>query len=985
MIQDYKQYYTSSLFNIKNNIDFSQKTTFINVFTNEDLKIFNKINDKIVIYNNEFHFFNYLNNINKVIQSNIKIYSDNTKIREYLLKNRCNPKFIDKDKYESTIIINSYSPTETDLTNSIDSCLKQENVIIKIIIVTIEDDITNEIIKKNYSSNNNITVIVVKKNDHPGKGPKGIYYQLNQAYSKINTRFVSYFSSNDIMYSTKIINEINCLLNNKAIFCFSKYISIFPDTNEKQTYNYKNIMNYENLLKGNYINDCATIDISKLDKKIEFNYEKYGNTCYWHLWLSLLQKYGEKYMCYNDNIEWEYIRDKTKSQSINRQKSINKTELYYNQIEFMLSEFKNNIKPNSVYKYNLCNQKFWWWNDITNKKKVELTVALPALNADKIIWLALESLKNQININFAWELIVFEEEGVSKKIVQSYQGLLPGCVRIIYKTITKDDAFYKIEDIQENKCTSYYTLLEKWINIAKISDKNSKIFVKHAVDCYSSPKRLYIHYEHFKNDMCYYSTQPKGYFYNIKTDQWLLYDGYKLEPISFTDNNKWIRLSIKNINNPNIIIRGCHLNMALRTNIMKMISFSEKPKRSGLDAYILNNISKIINIRTDQKKIIFLDDEIDTNNWKYSLDTDGYNNISSRQSNYYNKDKVNKNNWYIPFEYKPENNTPEYIIDRLKNINKKKCNQFLNINENYFNNKLINSLKLINYNNNTKPIIIWGGNMRNLDNNIIKMHKSNIIIIWTGTDAYYEINMETEIVKNFINKNFDKQKIIHIAMSNSIYIRLKHLFPNYIIIKKTISFIDNYNDYEITKKGDSVYVYLGISTYRKQIVYGYQLIKQIILSNPNITFYISTNKNDYELYMKNPKLNIDVYNFLKNKNVIFNSYSNKDLINIYKKCFIGLRLTNNDGNANTIQELGLMGIRCIHIDNIFPNVITYDKEDKIWDINISENERINICKKYYENINSLINKEKKEINNINYNIRNKMINFINLNKGSIYI
>jgi hypothetical protein len=95
-MKEYKQYYTSSIFNIENKIDISQKTTFINIFTNEDLEIFNKINDKIAIYNNEFHFFNYLNNINKVIQSNIKIYSDNTKIREYLFKNGCNPKFIEK-------------------------------------------------------------------------------------------------------------------------------------------------------------------------------------------------------------------------------------------------------------------------------------------------------------------------------------------------------------------------------------------------------------------------------------------------------------------------------------------------------------------------------------------------------------------------------------------------------------------------------------------------------------------------------------------------------------------------------------------------------------------------------------------------------------------------------------------------------------------------------------------------------------------------
>ena len=826
MKQDYKQYYTCSLFNIKNNIDFSQKTIFINIFTNEDLEVFNKINDKIVIYNNELHFFNYLNIVNKVIQSKITIYSDNTKIRQYLFKNGCNSRFIDKDKYESTIIINSYSPTETDLINSINSCLKQENVIIKIIIVTIEDDITIKIVNDNYSSNNNITVIVVKKKDNPGKGPKGIYYQLNQAFLDIKTRFVSYFSSNDIMYPTKIMNELNCLLNNDAIFCFSKYVSIFPDTNEKQPYNYKNIMNYENLLKGNYVNDCATIDISKLDKKIEFNYEKYGNTCYWHLWLSLLQKYGEKCMYYNNNIEWEYICDKTKSQAIDRKKNINKTELYYNQIEFMLSEFKNNIKPNSVYKYNLSNQKFWWWNDITNKKPVELTIALPALNANQIIWLALESLKNQTNINFAWELIVFEEEGISKEIVQSYKGLLPGCVRIIYKTITKDDAFYKIEDIQENKCTSYYTLLEKWINIAKISDKNSKIFVKHSVDCYSSPKRLYIHYEHFKNDMCYYSTQPKGYFYNMSEDKWLLYDGYKLEP--------------------NNIIKGCHLNIALRTNIMKLIDLPEKQKQNGLNGYILYNVIKIINIKPEEIKIIFTDNEIDSENWKYSLCIDGYNNISLLRKKLYSDDNYNSH-----FIQMPNYKLNDIHINILNNIYKNNYKKMLNIIKNSNNNIETDDyfiLKKNNLNNNVKVTvglpalnsskIIWLAleslKLQNIDDNW------ELIVIEENNESRDLVKKYFKLFKNcvkiiYINidsKHFNKfylvdkwLSILYLSLSNILVLQAADCYssPNRLQIH-----IKHFNDTNIFLSTQKKGLFLNLTDFKKCFFNGEHLIEKNI-------------------------------------------------------------------------------------------------------------------------------------------------------------
>jgi len=94
MKKDYNQCYTSSIFNINNNIDFSLKTTFINVFTDEDYNIFNKIKDKIVIYNNELNFFNCLKIVDKVIKSDVKIYSDNIKIRLYFLKNGIKPKYI---------------------------------------------------------------------------------------------------------------------------------------------------------------------------------------------------------------------------------------------------------------------------------------------------------------------------------------------------------------------------------------------------------------------------------------------------------------------------------------------------------------------------------------------------------------------------------------------------------------------------------------------------------------------------------------------------------------------------------------------------------------------------------------------------------------------------------------------------------------------------------------------------------------------------
>lgn len=95
-MKKYKQNYTSSLFNIKNEIDYGLETTFVNVLTDEDLEVFNKIGVKQVIYNTDSLFFKYLDVVGKIIRTGIPIYSDNIRIRKYLFENGGNLKFITK-------------------------------------------------------------------------------------------------------------------------------------------------------------------------------------------------------------------------------------------------------------------------------------------------------------------------------------------------------------------------------------------------------------------------------------------------------------------------------------------------------------------------------------------------------------------------------------------------------------------------------------------------------------------------------------------------------------------------------------------------------------------------------------------------------------------------------------------------------------------------------------------------------------------------
>ena len=206
--------------------------------------------------------------------------------------------------------------------------------------------------------------------------------------------------------------------------------------------------------------------------------------------------------------------------------------------------------------------------------------------------------------------------------------------------------------------------------MGKIADTNSKIFVKHAVDCYSPPKRLYIHYEHFKNAECYYSTQSRGYFYNIKEDKYFLYDGIKIEPYN------WNKYAKKNYNillcnkpiNKSITYHSCHLNMALRKQTITSLKLPKYPINSGIDGYIIFSLYISLNLHPEDKKIIWNDSEVDKDNWCQSLDTDGYNNISLARKKYYHK-KISSSPHCIPTSNTDVKlDIPKYIMDRLMNL-----------------------------------------------------------------------------------------------------------------------------------------------------------------------------------------------------------------------------------------------------------------------------------------------------------------------------
>ena len=109
------------------------------------------------------------------------------------------------------------------------------------------------------------------------------------------------------------------------------------------------------------------------------------------------------------------------------------------------------------------------------------------------------------------------------------------------------------------------------------------------------------------------------------------------------------------------------------------------------------------------------------------------------------------------------------------------------------------------------------------------------------------------------------------------------------------------------------------------------------------------------------------------------------VIDVYKKCFLCLRLTNIDGNANSVLETGLLGLKTVYIDDKVPSAITYDSHDLIWSRDKSS-ERNTKISNAVESISKIIENEKKNIGTYDKELSDKMKEYINwdFNKLNVF-
>ena len=182
-----------------------------------------------------------------------------------------------------------------------------------------------------------------------------------------------------------------------------------------------------------------------------------------------------------------------------------------------------------------------------------------------------------------------------------------------------------------------------------------------------------------------------------------------------------------------------------------------------------------------------------------------------------------------------------------------------------------------------KPMIFFGV-YTNEDLELIKNHNSYSLIIWGGSDSLPSFALRAKQHKLFtIKKN-----IFHIAQSLWIANDLK-LYKY--AFKQVAWYSLKKHLFNCCKKGKCIYIYKS-----NEVFYG---------------------KNIYNKIRKE----------LEKKYQIIDGIApwlpHDKMPSLYNKCFIGLRLVPHDGLASTVQELGLMGIKCVHNGNS-PSALNYN-------------------------------------------------------------
>ena len=199
-------------------------------------------------------------------------------------------------------------------------------------------------------------------------------------------------------------------------------------------------------------------------------------------------------------------------------------------------------------------------------------------------------------------------------------------------------------------------------------------------------------------------------------------------------------------------------------------------------------------------------------------------------------------------------------------------------------------------NQRTLPMVAFGcyGKGTKVD---IMNHQGLCVIVWSGSDST-RLHEYNEFVRYLLDNS---DRVFHIAHSHWIQTDLKYFKIPYI---DKVVFPTDLSGYKFEPQiGTRVYHY---GSKQREWYYGSHLMRKL--------------RSRWEKPQHYPKVEI----------TNAGGYSREELYEIYKDCFVGVRLTEHDNMALSCVEMGLMGRRSIFNGNI-PCAIEYGQNYTTYD------------------------------------------------------
>jgi len=215
-------------------------------------------------------------------------------------------------KQDITVIMNTYHERPEWLQAAIERVKPQVG---ELIVSMCEDD-PNEALIHSL----NVNRIALPKSEQLGKCPQQSFRQINQAMGFVKTKYVSWTSSDDLMWEHKYsfeLWEMGRLPHHKVVYgCYA-----FTDEN-LQNPKHQPLPPYslEAHKKGNIVTDLALFHTELWHEFGGFDCDRFRNYSFWDFWLKIAEKYGESAFSRLNTTTWFYRQD-AEGMHVKRRKS----------------------------------------------------------------------------------------------------------------------------------------------------------------------------------------------------------------------------------------------------------------------------------------------------------------------------------------------------------------------------------------------------------------------------------------------------------------------------------------------------------------------------------------------------------------------------------------------------------------------------------------------------------------------------------------